>query len=250
MAGWLLVMRTPEEPAERRRQPKPLLSLGMLLPLALALAAAAQPSGARHSLRKLPVHASRADLSQRNEAAGGQRAAAGNFCGTAAGCVYPLPMHATQGTPRGVPPTLDPRRFRTSCEPATHPACSALVLPAVRRMRGRIFTSTHGTQTAAGSLVSALVVQLGSTVPTPLQHGVNESYELDVPVASSAMTVTVRAQNEWGALYGIESFAQSVALLKGTDHGFFPTAQRAYVLTLWPPARIVDSPRTAWRGLM
>jgi hexosaminidase len=179
-------------------------------------------------------------------------AAAGNFCGSSAGCIYPLPQHATQGAPpsTGPPPSLNPQIFQTTCRPQGHPACAAVVVPALERMRGRIFTMHNGTQTAAGSLITELVVELSSTSAEPLQHGVNESYTLRVPAASAAMTATVSAANEWGALHGIESFAQSVALLSGTDHGFFPTAQRAYVLTLWPPARIVDSPRTAWRGLM
>jgi len=158
-------------------------------------------------------------------------AAAGNFCGTSAGCIYPLPRHAVQATATATPPTLDPQSFRTRCEPIAHPACAATVLPALDRLRERIFTVQNGTQTATDSLVTELVVKLSSASPTPLQHGVNESYELVVPSASSAMSVTIAAANEWGALFGIESFAQSVALLVGTAHGFFPTPQRAYVLT-------------------
>jgi hypothetical protein len=187
--------------------------------------------------------------------AAGGAAAAGNFCGTSGGCVYPLPRAASQGPPGGKndpPPTLDPQRFATSCRPPNHPACAATVLPALARMRGRIFSVENGTQTASSSLVTELVVQLvhGSEAATPLQHGVDESYELSVPGASGSMTVTVSAPNEWGALYGIESFVQSVSLLRGTDHDFFPSPAMAYVLTLWPPALISDSPRTAWRGLL
>ena len=179
--------------------------------------------------------------------------AAGNFCGLDAGCLYPLPQTASQGTAGGEgkpPPTLDPQRFATRCRPAAHPACAATVLPALERMRARIFTLQNGTQTAPAALVVGLEVQIGSSQPTPLQHGVDESYELRVPAASAAMTVTLHAPTEWGALYGIESFAQSVDIIRGTDHDFFASPTMAYILTLWPPARIADSPRTAWRGLL
>ena len=64
------------------------------------------------------------------------------------------------------------------------------------------------------------------------------------------MTVTVEAPTEWGALHGIQSFAQLVQLTKGDAHDFFNTSTPAYLLQLWPPAVIADSPRTAWRGLM
>jgi hypothetical protein len=177
---------------------------------------------------------------------------AGNFCGSPFGCLYPAPLFATAGTPGGAgkpPPTLDPERFITECEPANHPAC-ATVQSALQRMVGRIFTAKNGTQTAASSQVTKLVVRLASTEATPLQQGVDESYQLSVPVASGSMTVSVSAPNEWGALYGIESFAQSVALLKGTDHSFFSSPALVYALCLWPPVLITDSPRTSWRGLL
>ena len=180
------------------------------------------------------------------------KSAAGNFCGTGAGCIYPMPQHATQGAPSsgGTPPTLDPQRFHVKCQPIDHPACTSTILPAVERIKARIFPVQNGTQTSAGSLVSELVVKLGSTESVPLQHGINETYELTVPSASSSMSIAISAASEWGALHGLESFAQSVALLQGTSHNFFPTPQPFYCLMLWPPARIVDSPRTAWRGLM
>eukprot|EP01052_Picozoa_sp_SAG31_P006746 SAG31_NODE_313_length_17858_cov_34.811307_12_plen_130_part_00 len=114
----------------------------------------------------------------------------------------------------------------------------------------RLFTIKNGTQVSESSRVSELVVQLKSKSAEPLQQGVDESYQLRVPAASASMRVTVTALNEWGALYGIESFAQSVSLLKGTDHGYFNSPALAYMLCLWPPAVIDDSPRTAWRGLL
>lgn len=176
--------------------------------------------------------------------------AAGDFCGTSAGCIYPLPQLAAQGSPIGTPPTLDPQNFHVECQPTGHPACGLTVLPALERIKARIFPVRNGTATSAGSLISGLVIKLSSTQQVALQHGVNESYELTVPNASGSMRITISAATEWGALHGLETFAQSVSLLKGTDHNWFPTPQPFYGLMLWPPARIVDSPRTAWRGLM
>lgn len=175
---------------------------------------------------------------------------AGNFCGTSAGCIYPLPRNATQSSPRGTPPTLNPHNLRVKCQPAGNPACTSTVLPAVERIKSRIFPVKNGVQISPSSLITDLVIKMSSTEIVPLQHGVNESYELTVPSASNSMSIIITAANEWGALYGLESFGQSVSLFKGTDHNFFPTAQPFYGLTLWPPARIVDSPRTSWRGLM
>ena len=173
----------------------------------------------------------------------------GNFCGTTAGCIYPLPTHATQGTPTVRPPTLDPNRFSTSCVPTMHPGCST-VIAAFERMRDRVFIRRSGIQFDNTSLVTQLVVRLQSPTPTELQHGIDESYTLTVPAAAPAMTVVVSAMTEWGALHGIESFTQSLRLTPGTTYGFFTNSTPAYVLQLWPPAQVSDSPRTSWRGLL
>lgn len=180
-------------------------------------------------------------------------AAAGNFCGTTAGCIYPYPADSVQGVaaPGKPPPTLNPAIFITSCLPAGHPACAATVTPALARLRSRLFTQ-QDTQSGPSSVVQLQVTLTGSAAATPLQLGVNESYVLEVPDPGPRMVVTIRAPTEWGALWGLESFAQSVDLIPGTAHGFFPEnpSQPAYVLGLWPPARIADAPRTAWRGLL
>ena len=180
--------------------------------------------------------------------------AAGLFCGTLAGCIYPYPTQSRQGSPGPVPPTFNPANFTTRCLPRGHGGCN-VVTRALHRVVARIFAaavhSRRPTQWEPASLVTGLVVTLTSATATPLQLGVNETYTLDVPAAGPAMVVSLQANTEWGALRGLESFGQSVTLVPGSSHGFFhDTTKPAYVLMLWPPARIQDSPRTAWRGLL
>jgi hexosaminidase len=117
-------------------------------------------------------------------------------------------------------------------------------------MRKRIFHSRpNETQYEEKTRIPGIIIELrGSDLAlTDLQHGVNESYEMVVPVAGA---VHISASTEWGALRGIETFAQSVNLVAGTDHGWFKLPQPTYVFGLWPPTRVVDRPRTAWRGLL
>ena len=163
---------------------------------------------------------------------------AGNFCGTAAGCIYPYPAQAAQGSPGRAPPTFDPANFTTRCLPRGHGGCD-VVVAALRRVVARVFAVAaqpgRPTQWVRGSLVTALVVTLASPSATPLQLGACENYTLDVPAAGPDMVVSLQAQTEWGALRGLESFGQSVALVPGSAHGFFhDTTKPAYVLMLWP----------------
>lgn len=176
--------------------------------------------------------------------------ATGNFCGTAAGCIYPYPAHAEQGAAGKMPPSFDPSNLRMSCQPAASAGCTEIISPALQRTFERIFYRTNGTQFDSTVCVSGVTVQLRSSSSVDLQHGVNESYSLAVPEAGPSMEIIISADNAWGALRGLETLAQSIQLVPGTAHSFFNTSTPAYVLELWPPAIIADKPRTAWRGLL
>jgi len=175
--------------------------------------------------------------------------AIGQFCGTNAGCIYPMPSSVVQ-TPSGIPPTISPANFSVSCIPECHQGCQNIVVPALARVFKRVFRRIGHVQVSETTKITSVVVTLSSLSATPLQHGVNESYSLSLPAAGPSMAVSIVAASEWGALRALETFAQAITLLPGTAHGFFNTSTPAYFVTIWPHAQIHDAPRTAWRGLL
>jgi hexosaminidase len=138
--------------------------------------------------------------------------------------------------------------FEATCSGGS--ACADIVETALTRMRSRMFYRDVTTKFPGMPHLTALRVVVQGTAD--LQHGVNESYVLSVPAPAdnASIEATITAPNEWGALRGLESFASSVSLIPEGTHGWFFGADFVYALTLWPPARIADEPRTAWRGLM
>lgn len=80
-----------------------------------------------------------------------------------------------------------------------------------------------------------IVVEVAANEPTPLQHGVNESYSLELGAEGGGV---LRAATEWGALRGIESLSQ-LAQWDGSER----------VLCGLPMA-VHDSPEYPWRGLL
>ncbi|KAL1530105.1 hypothetical protein AB1Y20_001026 [Prymnesium parvum] len=79
-----------------------------------------------------------------------------------------------------------------------------------------------------------LRLEVSAQQPTPLQLGVDESYELDLRGTSGVL----RATTEWGALRGLESFAQLVQWT-GSDYQICGL-----------PLLIRDSPEWKWRGML
>ena len=79
-----------------------------------------------------------------------------------------------------------------------------------------------------------LRVRIGNGTATPLQLGVDESYTLALHAGGGEL----RAASEWGALRGLETFAQLVQW-----------DGRAHVLC-GLPLTIDDAPEHAWRGLL
>jgi hypothetical protein len=94
--------------------------------------------------------------------------------------------------------------------------------------------------------LGALVVSVARAAAlAPLSSVADEAYELDVPDAAAAAAgapATLRAATQWGALRGLESFAQLVAW-GGPDDA------AAYRITC-APAHIADAPRFAFRGVL
>lgn len=88
--------------------------------------------------------------------------------------------------------------------------------------------------------LAALKISTQSTEDVELQLGVDESYRLDVPQEGAA---TLSANTVWGALRGIETFAQLV------QYQAHPTAGSGLFI-YWTPMTIEDAPRYPWRGVM
>ena len=112
--------------------------------------------------------------------------AIGQFCGTNAGCIYPMPSSVVQ-TPSGIPPTISPANFSVSCIPECHQGCQNIVVPALARVFKRVFRRIGHVQVSETTKITSVVVTLSSLSATPLQHGVNESYSLSLPAAGPSM---------------------------------------------------------------
>ena len=85
-----------------------------------------------------------------------------------------------------------------------------------------------------------LSIEVSSSEAVELQLGVDESYALDVPVQGKA---TLSAPTVWGALRGLETFAQLVTYQVNYNGG-------SGLFIFWTPLLIEDSPRYPWRGVM
>ena len=96
----------------------------------------------------------------------------------------------------------------------------------------------------AGATLAALRVDVASADDT-FSFGVDESYVLDFTGGASASTppaATLTAPTVWGALRGLETFAQ---LTERDNIGHTAPLQAPA-----PPASVADAPRFSYRGLM
>lgn len=107
--------------------------------------------------------------------------------------------------------------------------------------RQSIFEDRINASTPTGEVATMryLNVATAAKESVELRLGVDESYALEVP-SSPEEAITLSAQTVWGALRGLETFAQ---LLQYDSH-----SKRLNIN--WTPLRIEDSPRFAWRGLL
>lgn len=80
-----------------------------------------------------------------------------------------------------------------------------------------------------------------------LQHGVDESYTIEVSAEGAA---TLRAATVWGGLHALETFSQLVLPASREPHGSGSGGGGGgYYLPL-APLTIEDAPHYSWRGLM
>ncbi|KAL5720558.1 beta-N-acetylhexosaminidase [Ranunculus cassubicifolius] len=84
--------------------------------------------------------------------------------------------------------------------------------PAVTRYTHLILTEHHHpvvtpTVNTTGTTLQSLIITV-IDLNSPLQHGVNESYALSVPINGSS--AYLKAQTVWGAMRGLETFSQLV----------------------------------------
>jgi hexosaminidase len=133
-----------------------------------------------------------------------------------------------------------------ACTGGAAGACDAIVLPAVQRMRDRAFY-LRNSSCDAGTPPFLLMVVLNSSEVTPLQHGIEESYTLTIAVAVDAAPrpetrATLVAANQWGALHGLSTLGQLIAVSADYSHYELSTGQL--------PLHIEDGPRVAWRSLL
>jgi hexosaminidase len=91
----------------------------------------------------------------------------------------------------------------------------------------------------AGAALEKLTLAV-SDLAAPLQHGVDESYTLEVPATGGAATVT--AVTAWGAMRGLETFSQ---LAWRARHG-----RDRDMLLVAAGVRVEDQPLYPHRGLM
>lgn len=145
--------------------------------------------------------------------------------------VWPSPASMTMGNEWAL---LDPS-FGIACAGS----CPLPLPDAFKRYQNIMqFAGTPRVSSGANT-ISALKVIVQSDVPLSL--GVNETYSLTIPTSGVA---TLTAQTQWGALRGLESFAQTVWWM-GNDVSPGPV----YNLTQLPIS-INDAPRFPWRGVL
>ncbi|KAL6657724.1 hypothetical protein ACP70R_005504 [Stipagrostis hirtigluma subsp. patula] len=93
--------------------------------------------------------------------------------------------------------------------------------------------------TWSAALVKLIVAV--SDLAAPLQHGVDESYALEVPPAGGAAAATITAATAWGAMRGLETFSQ-LAWREG--------ARERGLLLVAAGVRVEDRPLYPHRGLL
>ena len=102
---------------------------------------------------------------------------------------------------------------------------------------------------ATTAVMARLVVHVNSSADPPLSTEVDESYAMTIG-ATSAM---IEAKTQWGAIRGLETFAQSVYCLPSASAEAAATngstAPCIYTLRNLP-VTVNDAPRFRWRGVM
>lgn len=93
--------------------------------------------------------------------------------------------------------------------------------------------------------IRQLTIKTTTKTAVELQLGVDESYELSIPEGSTGAVLT--APTVWGALRGLETFAQIIQYEVQPTYGKH-SGSGFYIS--WTPLTVRDSPRFPWRGVL
>lgn len=119
---------------------------------------------------------------------------------------------------------------------------STMTIPTLNRAFQRytslIFNHAQPAVSPRSPIISGLVVSVDSVDTSHPQIDTDESYTLTI--AGDGSDATINAKNVYGAMRGLETFAQLVSFEYDTQSYMLPAA----------PWKIVDSPRFPHRGLM
>ena len=154
--------------------------------------------------------------------------------------LVPLPSHYTLGS--------ESRPLAAAFAFAGAGAAVPTLTAACARFRAMIFRgvpppTAPTAQLATGDELLGLSITVANASEAPPQLGVDESYELTLPSGNSSSSsnyATLRAATVYGALHGLQTFAQLV----GFDF------ERGTPVARGVPAAVRDAPRFPHRGLM
>jgi hypothetical protein len=150
--------------------------------------------------------------------------------------LWPAPARYHPAPGSGSVAIIDASALSLTCSGTD--ACESSIKPAFVRAKAWALAVPDADPT--GATLHNLVVRIAEA--QPLQFGVNESYILEVTSTKAIIT----APTQWGALHGIESFFQLVLIEPWEE---CPNCNK-YIMRPAVPFRLVDRPRTQWRGLM
>eukprot|EP00727_Mastigamoeba_balamuthi_P007835 m51a1_g3672 putative beta-hexosaminidase subunit beta-like (597) ;mRNA; r:276261-278505 len=156
--------------------------------------------------------------------------------------LWPAPLRR-QRLP-GAPVPVDAEALRIALEGpgAGHPVLAraaaryeTLVRAHARTLAGYARAPRPPAGAPAVALATVRVEQGAREAGQHVQHGADESYEVEVTAEGAA---SVGARTVWGALRGLETLYQALGGCDGAGH------------CCAAPVRVEDAPRYAWRGFM
>lgn len=121
------------------------------------------------------------------------------------------------------------------CEEA--PCSDVLTIAFIRYLKYIFFANTSNKELSNDSPVLSSVNIVVAQQNVTLEIGVDESYQLMVGTNGQAV---IKANNDWGALRGLDTFSQLVNIDIPSGNYFVQHT----------PITIFDSPRFPWRGLL
>jgi hexosaminidase len=150
--------------------------------------------------------------------------------------LWPQPQSVTAGSNQAI---ISSRNFRFRC---IGKSCSEVLTHAFERYRKYIFVL--GESNSTKSQITSLLVDAAAA--TPLELGMDESYTLIV----NATTALLKANTEWGALRGLETFSQLVDFRYELTEGNHHRVKNLEYFVMGLPIHINDAPRFKWRALL